>query len=69
VIAATTATTDALEALLAAARAEGRLRADATTLDLRLLFAAARAARRVEPDQWPRMLTLMIDALDSRRDH
>ena len=53
--------------LIGEARAEGRLRADATTLDLRLLFAATRAARRVEPEQWPRMLELMIDALDSQR--
>ena len=57
---------EAQERLLAAARAEGRLRADATTLDLRLLFAATRAARRVEPDQWPRMLELMIDALEAQ---
>jgi AcrR family transcriptional regulator len=67
VIAATTAATEALDRLLAAARAEGRLRSDATTLDLRLLFAATRAARLVEPEQWPRMLQLMIDALDSHR--
>ncbi|HTU95556.1 MAG TPA: TetR family transcriptional regulator [Solirubrobacteraceae bacterium] len=59
---------EAQERLLAAAREEGRLRADATTLDLRLLFAATRAARRLEPDQWPRMLELMIDALDTQRD-
>jgi AcrR family transcriptional regulator len=58
---------EAQERLLAAAREEGRLRADATSLDLRLLFAATRAARRVEPDQWQRMLDLMIDALDARR--
>jgi AcrR family transcriptional regulator len=58
---------EAQERLLAAARDEGRLRADATSLDLRLLFAATRAARRVEPDQWQRMLELMIDALDARR--
>jgi hypothetical protein len=31
------------------------------------VFAATRGARRVEPDQWPRMLELMIDALDSQR--
>ena len=65
VIAAAERATEALEPLLAAARAEGRLRSDATTLDLRLLFAATRAARQVEPEQWPRMLELMIDALDS----
>ena len=57
----------AQERLLAAARAEGRLRADATTVDLRLLFAATRAARQVEPEKWPRMLELMIDALDAHR--
>ena len=45
---------------------EGRLRADATTLDVRLLFAATRAARQVEPEHWPRMLELLIDALDSQ---
>lgn len=58
---------DAQERVLAAARAEGRLRADATSLDLRLLFAATRAAKRVEPEQWPRMLELMLDALDGSR--
>lgn len=68
VIEAVTRSREAQERLLAAARAEGRLRADATTLDLHLLFAATRAARRIEPDQWPRMLELMIDALDADRD-
>jgi AcrR family transcriptional regulator len=67
VIAAVSRASEAQEQLLAAARTEGRLRADATTLDLRLLFAATRAARVVEPDQWPRMLQLMIDALDAHR--
>src|SRR5437588_216432 len=66
VIAAATRASEAQERLLVEARAEGHLRADATTLDLRLLFAATRAARRVEPDQWPRMLELMIDALEAR---
>jgi AcrR family transcriptional regulator len=67
VIAATARATEATERLLESARAEGRLRADASTLDLQLLFAATRAAKQVEPAQWPRMLELMIDALDSRR--
>ena len=58
--------THELERLLAAARAEGRLRADASTLDLRLLFAATRAAKQVEPGQWPRMLELMLDSLEAR---
>jgi hypothetical protein len=31
-----------------------------------LLFAATRAAKRVEREQWPRMLELLIDALDSQ---
>jgi AcrR family transcriptional regulator len=65
--AATERAATALEGLLCEARAEGRLRADATVLDLRLLFAATRAAKRVEPEQWPRMLELLIDALDSHR--
>jgi AcrR family transcriptional regulator len=55
----------ALERLLAAARAEGRLRPDATTLDLRLLFAATRAAGELQPGAWRRMLELGIDALDA----
>jgi AcrR family transcriptional regulator len=67
VISAVTRASEAQERLLAAARAEGRLRADATPQDLRLLFAATRAARRVEPEQWGRMLELLIDALDARR--
>jgi AcrR family transcriptional regulator len=56
----------AQERLLAAARAEGRLRADATVEDLRLLFAATRAARRLNTDG-SRMFELMLDALDTRR--
>jgi AcrR family transcriptional regulator len=56
-------TTYALERLLAAAKSEGRLRADASTLDLRLLFAATRAAEQTQPGAWRRMLELGIDAL------
>jgi AcrR family transcriptional regulator len=63
---ATERATNALEALLAAARAEGRLRADATTLDLRLLFVATRAAKQIEPAAWRRMLELFIDSLERR---
>ena len=58
-------TTQALEQLLAAARAEGRLRSDATTLDLRLLFGATRAATQLEAGAWRRMLELGIDALQA----
>jgi AcrR family transcriptional regulator len=56
----------AQQRLLDAARAEGRLRDDATVEDLRLMFAATRAARRLDAG-WPRMLELMLDALDTRR--
>jgi AcrR family transcriptional regulator len=59
------ATMHSLESLLDAAKAEGRLRADATALDLRLLFAATRAARGLEAGAWRRMLELGIDALDA----
>ena len=57
-------TTLSLERLLDAARAEGRLRQDASTLDLRLLFAATRAAGQLEPGAWRRMLELGMDALE-----
>jgi AcrR family transcriptional regulator len=67
VIASTSRAADAQESMLAAARAEGRLRSDASSLDLRLLFAATRAAKRLEPEHWPRMLELMLDALDTQR--
>ena len=59
------ATNAAWERLLAAGRAEGRLRPDATTDDLRLLFAAMRAAAQLESGAWRRMLELGIDALDT----
>jgi AcrR family transcriptional regulator len=58
-------TVQALERLLAAAQAEGRLRADATGLDLRLIFAATRAAGALGPEAWRRMLELAIDALQA----
>jgi AcrR family transcriptional regulator len=56
----------ALERLLAAARAEGRLRPDASTLDLRLIFAATRAAAQFGPDAWRRALELGIDGLETQ---
>ena len=56
-------TMHSLEGLLDAAKAEGRLRPDATALDLRLLFASTRAARALDPAAWRRMLELGIDAL------
>jgi hypothetical protein len=66
-VAATDSAFAALERLLASARAEGRLRPDASTLDLRLLFTATRAAKQIGPQAWQRMLALMIDALDRQR--
>jgi AcrR family transcriptional regulator len=60
---AVAATMHSLESLLDVAKAEGRLRPDATAMDLRLLFAATRAARGLEPGAWRRMLELGIDAL------
>src|SRR5271154_3259525 len=59
----------AMELLLDAARAEGRLRLDATTLDLRLLFAATRAAGQLEEGAWRRMLELGLDALEAAPSH
>ncbi|HWC87904.1 MAG TPA: TetR family transcriptional regulator [Solirubrobacteraceae bacterium] len=67
VIAAHERAREALDQLLFDARAEGRLRSDATPVDLRLLFAATRAAKQVEPTAWRRMLELLIDALDTHR--
>lgn len=66
VIAASERSAAAFDQLLADARNEGRLRSDASALDIRLLFAATRAAKRLEPEQWPRMLALMLDALEGR---
>ena len=66
VIASSARAEQAIDEVLDAARAEGRLRSDASALDMRLLFAATRAAKQIEPEHWPRMLELMIDALDSR---
>jgi AcrR family transcriptional regulator len=65
VVAARERATALLDRLMAGARDEGRLRADATSLDVQLLFAATRAARPVDPDAWRRVLELWIDAFDS----
>jgi AcrR family transcriptional regulator len=56
-------TNDALAGLMDAARAEGRLRDDATVTDLRLMFAGARAAEKVEPGGWRRLIELGVDSL------
>ncbi len=56
-----------LESLLAAAREQGSLRADAGAGDVRLLLAAVRATRRREPESWRRMLELGLDGLAAPR--
>ena len=55
--------TAVLDELLDLARAQGRLRADASSRDIHLLFAATRAARTIDTDGWRRVLVLLIDAL------
>ena len=58
-----TRVTAILDELLDLARAQGRLRADASSRDIHLLFAATRAARTIDADGWTRVLVLLIDAL------
>jgi AcrR family transcriptional regulator len=67
VLEAAARTVSELDLLVAAARAEGRLRADATAGDVWLVFAATRTAREVAPDAFRRMLELLIDGLEARR--
>jgi len=57
------AVTALLDELLDLARAQGRVRADASSRDIHLLFAATRSARTIDADGWRRVLRLMIDAL------
>ena len=52
-----------LDELLDLARAQGRLRPDASSRDIHLLFAATRSARTVDAEGWRRVLVLLIDAL------
>jgi AcrR family transcriptional regulator len=59
-------TRDALEELLAAARAEGHIRMDASVDDIRLIFSATRSTQYISPDAWRRMLELLIDGLATR---
>lgn len=53
----------AFDALLARAKADGQVRADATSRDVHLLFVATRAARAVDREGWRRVLELFVDAL------
>jgi AcrR family transcriptional regulator len=52
-----------LEELVARAREQGELRADATRLDISLLFVAARSVRHLHPSAWRRMVELTVDGL------
>jgi AcrR family transcriptional regulator len=61
--AARASATEALDGVLARAREQGAVRADATGADLRMLFAACRAADAVEPGGWRRMLDLGLAGL------
>jgi AcrR family transcriptional regulator len=54
----------AWQGLLDSARAQGRLRSDATVTDLRLIFAATHAADEVEPGARARMLDLLLEAMN-----
>jgi AcrR family transcriptional regulator len=52
--------------LMDRAKAQGRMRADATTMDVALMMCGAGSVMRtilVEPDVWRRYLTLMLDGL------
>ena len=55
-----------INALMAQAQDEGRLRADATAEDVWLVFAATKAARLARADAFLRMLELLIDGLEAR---
>ena len=48
------------------AKAQGRMREDATTMDVAIMMCGAGSVMRtilVEPDVWRRYLTLMLDGL------
>jgi AcrR family transcriptional regulator len=49
--------------LVAAAQAQGAVRADATRLDVTLVIVAARAVRKAQPAAWRRIVELAIDGL------
>jgi len=56
---------DSTERLMERARAEGRMRADATQADIPIMMAGAGSVRRSHPssDAWRRYLTIMLDGL------
>jgi len=49
--------------LIARAKAEGRMRADATREDVPMMMAGASAVMRLSPTAWRRYLTIMLDGL------
>src|SRR4051812_35765708 len=52
-----------MEELVARARGQGGIRADATVLDLRLVIAGARSVKQMAPDAWRRMAELALAGL------
>jgi AcrR family transcriptional regulator len=54
---------EAIEAVMARARAQGTLRTDADVQDVRLLFTAVRAAEAYAPGGGRRMAELLMDAM------
>jgi AcrR family transcriptional regulator len=49
--------------LIARAKAQGRMRADATQEDVPMMMAGASAVMRLSPTSWRRYLTIMLDGL------
>src|SRR5215216_3276163 len=49
--------------LIARAKAEGRMRGDASQEDLPMMMAGASAVMRLSPTAWRRYLTIMLDGL------
>jgi len=54
-----------LDSLMRRAKAEGKLRADATEMDIPIMMAGAGSVMRIYPDPaiWHRYLTIMLDGL------
>ena len=54
-----------IDALMARAKAAGRMRADATRIDVAMMMCGASSVMRLhpEPEHWQRYLTVMLDGL------
>jgi AcrR family transcriptional regulator len=51
------------EALMTRAKAEGKLRDDATLMDISMLMSASGSVIRTMPDMWRRYVTILLDGL------